>query len=164
MTANFHIRSLKKTDADAIQAVALASWRYTYRHIFDDAFITHFVTQNYDPSQTRRLASQLSLGQQCFLVAEQAEEVVGFCHLAVGQEGMQLLRIYLRPFTTRQGIGTALLKEGELFVKNKNYPVYFCYVHRQNKIGQRFYKKNGFVHRSDRDVGDELYMERWIDN
>jgi hypothetical protein len=38
--------------------------------------------------------------------------------------------------------------------------VYSCYVHKGNELGKRFYLRQGFEHRPERDRGDEWYMEK----
>ena len=48
----FSIRPLAHQDAEAIYTVALESWRLTYKDIFTEAFILHFVDQNSDECHT----------------------------------------------------------------------------------------------------------------
>lgn len=162
MTSKFTIRPLRETDAESVQAVALASWQHTYGNIFDESFITRFVSQNYDPEQIKRIVPRIATGDQLFVVAEEASQLVGFCHLAKSDEAIQLLRIYIRPSHFRRGIGQAFLKQGEQFVRSHNFPYYFCYVHRENEIGITFYQKQGFIHHRHKDVSDEWYMEKWV--
>ncbi|MEM7336293.1 MAG: GNAT family N-acetyltransferase [Chloroflexota bacterium] len=159
---NFLIRPLEKRDAGVVQDVALASWRHTYQNIFPDSFIVQFIQQNYAPERTESLVAMLDSGRHHFVVAEVDSKVVGFCHLAKTDEGIQLLRVYIRPSHMRLGIGRAFLQEADQYVRFHNYPYYFCYVHSQNEIGKAFYLKNNFVRQRQKDVGDEQYLKKWV--
>ncbi len=162
MPVSFLIRSLEKRDASAVQDVALISWQHTYRDIFPDAFIKQFIQQHYDPRQIEQHVSRVEDGSHCFVVAEVDEQIVGFCHLAKTEDGIQLLRMYNRPSHMRLGIGKAFLEQADMFVRSHNMPYFYCYVHEKNEIGKSFYLKNNFTHKRQKDVRDELYMEKWV--
>ncbi|MDW8234901.1 MAG: GNAT family N-acetyltransferase, partial [Roseiflexaceae bacterium] len=74
--------------------------------------------------------------------------------------GAQLFRIYLLPTYIGRGIGSGLLQRGEAFLRDQGVDSYFCYVHKDNELGKRFYLRQGFVHRAGLDRDDEWYMEK----
>ena len=155
-----HIRNFVGDDAEAVQAVARAAWHFTYRDIFEAAFIDQFVDTNYAPSGLRALVSRIEAGQTFFAVAVRGDGIVGFCQIGQTPQGAELFRIYLLPDCVGQGVGSRLLAAGEQYLRRHGYDRYGCYVHRANEIGKRFYAKQGFRHVPERDRDDEYRMEK----
>ena len=156
----FVFRQLQESDAPSVQAVALEAWRYTYRAIFDEHFIENFVRRNYAPEVTVSLLPRIQSGSMFFDVAERESMIVGFCNVGVIEPGAQLLRIYLRPAYIGQGLGRQLLQRAEAFVVAQGLSALFCFVHRDNELGKRFYLRNSFRHITEKDRDDEWYMEK----
>ena len=160
MLGDIALRALQETDVQVVYEVALAAWHFTYKDIYPAEFINNFVNTNYAPASLLRLVPRIQAGHQFFHVALAHSSVVGFCHIAETREGMELLRIYLRPSYIGKGIGRALLHQGEAFVTARGYSTYFCFVHKANDLGKNFYIRNGFTHVSDKDDDEEWYMEK----
>lgn len=154
------LRPLREADAPFVYAVALESWRYTYHNIFGDEFIADFVRRYYAPEAILSLLPRIDSGEMFFQVAEQGAQVVGFCNIFIGKKGAELLRIYLLPSHIGQGLGRRLLEPGEAFVAAHLFNTYFCFVHKDNETGKRFYLKNGFGHRAEQDHDDQWLMEK----
>jgi ribosomal protein S18 acetylase RimI-like enzyme len=154
------LRALQETDVQAVYEVALAAWHATYKDLYPAEFINNFVQTNYAPAGLLRLVPRIQAGHQFFHVALSQSSVVGFCHIAETRHGMELLRIYLRPSYIGQGIGRALLQQGEVFIQAQGYSTYFCFVHKENDLGKNFYVRNGFTHVSEKDGEEEWYMEK----
>ncbi|MCS6938185.1 MAG: GNAT family N-acetyltransferase [Roseiflexus sp.] len=153
-------RPLITNDADAVFAVAQEAWRFTYASIFDPAFIDQFVSTNYAPAHLRALVHLVDSNALFFDVALDANRVIGFCNAGMTPQGAQLFRIYLLPTYIGRGIGSGLLQRGEAFLRDQGVDSYFCYVHKDNELGKRFYLRQGFVHRAGLDRDDEWYMEK----
>src|SRR5215813_4337201 len=132
----------------------------TYKDIYPAEFIHTFVQTNYAPAGLLRLVPHIQAGHQFFHVALSQSSVVGFCHIAATRHGMELLRIYVRPSYIGQGIGRALLQQGEDFIKAQDYSTYCCFVHKENDLGKNFYVRNGFTHIREKDGAEEWYMEK----
>jgi len=154
------IRPLKESDAPRIQAVALEAWQYTYRNIFDQQFIENFVHRNYALERILSLFPRLRSGTMFFHVAEHESKVVGFCHIGIDGKTAELYRIYLLPAYIGQGLGRGLLERGEQFLREHEINRYFCYVHKDNDVGKRFYARSGFRHVPEEDHDDEWYMRK----
>ena len=155
-------RRLTPADVEGVYATALEAWRFTYRDIFDGDFIERFVQANYAPERLLALTPQVLAGQTFFGVAVDQGAIVGFCQISLTDRGGELFRIYVRPASIGQGIGRALLEQGETFVAGHGATTLHCFVHKDNALGMRFYLRNGFVHRSERDHGDEWSMEKTL--
>jgi GNAT superfamily N-acetyltransferase len=151
---------LQETDVQAVYEVALAAWHSTYKDIYPAEFINNFVQTNYAPAGLLRLVPRIQAGHQFFHVALPQSSVVGLCHIAETRRGMELLRIYLRPSYIGKGIGRALLRQGEEFIRSWGYSTYCCFVHKENALGKNFYLRNGFTHIIEKDDEEEWYMEK----
>ena len=153
-------RQFEKQDSNEVHKLAFDSWKFTYKKIYPPDFIEKFVNQNYDPKKLGALIPQIKSGKMFFYVVIDKPHVVGFCHIGDRGSGMELFRIYLKPNYIGQGIGEKLLSFGESFVKSKGLHKYFCFVHKKNKIGIKFYLKNNFKHIQEKDEANEWYMEK----
>jgi ribosomal protein S18 acetylase RimI-like enzyme len=160
MPGDIVLRALQETDVQAVYEVALTAWHSTYKDIYSADFINNFVQTNYAPAGLLRLVPRIQAGHQFFQVALAHSSVVGFCHIAETRHGMELLRIYLRPSYIGQGIGRALLRQGEAFIQARGHSTYFCFVHKANDLGKNFYLRNSFRHVSEKDDDEEWYMEK----
>ena len=137
------VRDARPEDAPDIARIANASWRDTYRDIFEPAFIDDFLATNYSPNAlitAIERAAQRADAQ--FLVAERDGEVIAFANLGVGPRGPQLWRIYADPVHYGTGAGTALLDELE---SRLDVDAYQLDVHSRNERGRAFYDRRGFV-------------------
>ena len=155
-------RSLQTSDVDAVFAVARDAWQFTYATIFDPAFIDQFVRTHYAPERLRALVPLVEASQMFFDVALDAEQIIGFCNIGMTTRGAELFRIYLRPASIGRGIGSTLLERGEGFLRTREFPTYYCFVHKDNELGRRFYLRHGFRHRPESDQNDEWYMEKQL--
>lgn len=164
------IRPATPDDVAALQDTASACWWATYQEILPTSFIESFLTRAY--SRVRLLA-QLIDPSSYFLVvtarqeAEQmAEALIGF-----GQVGpplprrdfapvapADLHRLYLLPAWQRRGVGSRLLGELEIWLRQQGYPFYGAYVHERNEPAKDFYARQGFVHKAECDVQEEWYL------
>ncbi|MDQ2675051.1 MAG: GNAT family N-acetyltransferase [Chloroflexota bacterium] len=137
------VRDARPEDADAIGLVAEASWRDTYRGIFEPAFIDEFLATNYSREALANAAERAGSSEDAhFLVAERDGTVVAFAHYAIGERGPQLFRIYADPAHYGTGAGSALLDQLEARLDVESYVLD---VHARNERGRSFYDRRGFV-------------------
>lgn len=155
-------RPFTAADALAVYDVALEAWQYTYRDIYDTAYIAAFVHLHYAPDRLVTLMPQVASGAMFFQVAVAETQLVGFCHMGITTDGAELHRMYLRPAYMSRGIGQTLLQHGEAFVAAHGFAQYFCFVHQANELGKQFYLRHGFRHRAERDQGEEWYMQKTL--
>jgi ribosomal protein S18 acetylase RimI-like enzyme len=155
-------RSLQTSDVDAVFAVAREAWQFTYATIFDPAFVDQFVRTNYAPERLCALVPLVEAHQMFFDVALDADQIIGFCNIGMTARGAELFRIYLRPAYIGRRIGSTLLERGEGFLQTRGFPTYYCFVHKDNELGKRFYLRHGFRHRPESDQNEEWYMEKQL--
>lgn len=153
-------RTFEPKDAQSIYETALHSFRETYKNVFSEEMIVQMVRKDFEPESLLRLLSKIESGEMCFYVALDGTRVIGFCNFGFCDKGLELRRIYLHPDYIGKGVGKRLLELGEDFALATGSEKYFCFVHKQNEIGKRFYFKNGFFHNGSEDSGDQLFMTK----
>ena len=162
MLKNMIFRSIKDSDAPGIHAMAFESWQHTYSNIFDQQFIQTFVDKNYSADAIVALFPKIQAGSMFFYVVEYESKIIGLCNIGINKEGAELYRIYLLPTYIGQGIGKRLLELGEAFVLENKTNTISCFVHKNNKIGIRFYLNSSFKHIPEKDKDDKWYMEKGL--
>jgi ribosomal-protein-alanine N-acetyltransferase len=152
------VRNAEPADAPAIASVARASWRTTYRDVFEPAFIEEFLERSYSidalDGAIRRAAAEST---SVFLVAGRGREVQAYLQFGLGQRGPELFRVYAHPKVFGTGLGGALLAELHRRIGG-TVESYLLDVHPQNVRGRAFYDRNGFV--VVRETGDCLTLRR----
>jgi ribosomal protein S18 acetylase RimI-like enzyme len=144
MSSPVTVRDATPDDAAAIRRVAQASWRDTYRDIFEPAFIEDFLNRNYSEAALAGAAESARRDESAFLVAERDGTIVGYLHFGDGPRGPELSRIYADPAHYGTGVGSALLAELHRRIEGR-VQAYVLDVHSRNERGRAFYDRNGFV-------------------
>ena len=145
MSSPIAVRDATPGDAADIQRVARASWRDTYRDIFEPAFIEDFLARNYSEAALASAAEAAATRDRAaFLVAERDGEIVGYLDFGEGPRGPELFRIYADPAHYGTGVGSALLAELHRRIEGV-VDTYVLDVHSRNERGRAFYDRNGFV-------------------
>ena len=139
------VRDAAPKDAPDISRVAAASWRETYRDIFEPAFIEDFLARAYAvPALESAIARSAERPESVFLVAERDGQVVAYLQFGEGERGPELFRVYADPAHFGTGVGQALLDELHARVRGR-VASYVLDVHSRNVRGRAFYDRNGFV-------------------
>ena len=138
-------RQLCENDFEKIYNVALEAWNYTYKNIFTSSYIKNYVDKFYSQEVMQKQLLLIEKGEMFFEIAKENESIIGFCNIEVkDNDKAELLRIYLKPSYIGKGVGKKLLLLGEEFLTSKGVKKLYCYAHKENKLGQQFYLKNGF--------------------
>ena len=153
-------RTLMEGDFDAVLAVALRAWHFTYHEIYGHDYIEKFVREHYGSGRLSQLMNGIRRGTTFFEVAFEGATVLGFCSAGLQREGVVLNRLYLDPDRLGRGVATKFLKRLEEFVRGHGYKKYHCYVHQGNELGIRFYQKHGFTRKRLQTRANDWYMEK----
>ncbi len=162
--------------------MALKAWEFTYRNIYAPSTIRRQVAEYYAAERLKASIQRSERRESCFEVALDNGKPVGYANVgrtrgswrnpflpkgkAYRTSAWELFRIYLRPEYIGKGIGKELLHRCEEFLRGEKAKQYSVYVHARNKLGKKFYLRNGFVRAKELDHGPtspcyvkKLYIE-----
>jgi ribosomal protein S18 acetylase RimI-like enzyme len=162
-------RELEEGDIAQLQRVALRVWGFTYRGIYTPESIRRQVSTYYAPEVLEAMISGARHGRFCFRIALDGAKLIGYVNggrasgtwrllkflpkEAGSVSGWELFRIYLLPEYIGKGIGKELLRQWEEFLREKKAKKYSVHIEPKNKLGRRFYLRNGFVRARELDRG-----------
>lgn len=152
------IRRAGADDAEAIRAVARASWTADYPTILSRETAESGVDEWYEPAQLR---TELDRPATCVFVAEQEGDVVGFVHALWNREEGVVFRVYVHPDHRGAGLGTDLVEHVRTAMESRGATHLTAMVLADNEIGQGFYESLGFerVGEGETTIGGESYGE-----
>ncbi|GAA4806778.1 GNAT family N-acetyltransferase [Olivibacter ginsenosidimutans] len=147
-------------DIKIIQEIAYNTWPTTFGTILSPEQITYMLDMMYSQAS---LTKQLTDLQHHFLLAKQAETVVGFVSYETPYRGLsqtKIHKIYILPTTQRSGVGRKLMDEVERIARNKGDRQLLLNVNKFN-TAENFYKQLGFdiIGMEDIDIGAGFLME-----
>lgn len=166
-----NVRDARPTDAEAVAAVARASWHAAYDDLLGAGTVDATVDQWYDPDS---LAAEIDAAAETeavvaaeepslFLVAEADGDVVGFANAGPARDwegdpaapDAFLSRLYVHPDKWGGGVGTALTQRVARGLRGAGYETVWLEVFAENEIGRGFYESLGFerVGRADEEFG-----------
>jgi len=90
--------------------------------------------------------------------------VLGLCCAGTAYKGVELHRLYLHPAMLGRGLATALLTRLERYCVANGAWACYCYVHKDNELGKRFYLRHGFVHLARKDTEEDWRMAKVVKN
>lgn len=159
---SYHIRLNTIEDQTAIAKIKIDSWKYTYKGIIDEEYLSSL---NYQ-EQTDKYIASFAEYKKSVLIAEhqKTKEIVGYsCFSTEPNEyaESELISIYLNPKHLRKGIGSCLLRETikELKKYNKKNMILWCL--KDNTKAIKFYEKMGGIktHTKMAKIGNKIYQE-----
>jgi len=132
------IRWAEVGDAEQLAEVHVRTWQRAYEHLFPEEFLLG-LDRGSRARWWRRFVGEGNRVQ----VAEDAGQVVGFCHAdSSADEGWgEIFSIYVSPAHWGQGHGHALLAAGESTLLAKGHEMALLWVLEGNDRGRRFYER-----------------------
>ncbi len=155
------VRCAVPDDATAIREIARKSWHAAYDSILGAEIVTETIDQWYALEDLRASITEACAREDAvFLVAEEANEPVGFAHAGPHRERpsvASLNRIYVRPDRWGEGIGTSLLTRIQDSLRGEYDQLYLA-VLADNEVAVSFYESAGFerVGTQDSDLKQEV--------
>lgn len=148
----FTIRPATTADAPALAHIHIAGWRASYEGLLDAAFLDTLDEQ----ARARDWQEWLTTGKIRALIAHdpagQPAGFVSFGPLRTPPPGMSQIRplytaeiyaLYLLPACWRQGLGTELMREAAVKLREDKHRSLCLWVMEGNKRAIAFYKKRG---------------------
>ena len=147
------IREATSADADAIAAVAGASWHAAYDDLLGSEIVAETVDSWYDVESLRAgIREAAGAGAACFVVAAVDGEIVGFANAGPARDRQAdpdgpdafLSRLYVAPDRWGEGIGTDLLASVTRRLRDAGHERLRLEVFAGNERGRSFYGSQGF--------------------
>ena len=135
------IRDAATDDAEAIRAVAQASWEADYPDILSRDTVLKGVEEWYAPD---RIRMEVESDDALIPVAEREERLVGFAHAIEDERGGTILRIYVAPAHRKHGVGGDLLRHARDELDARGVVRVHAMVLADNELGNEFYRRRGF--------------------
>jgi len=144
------VREATADDAHAIAEVQVRTWHTAYRGLVSGDDLEGLSVERRAEFWTELLAAGDAAGFT--LVAEDGDEVVGFCAVAapardedLGPRAYEVAAIYVDPGRWRSGVGTSLLDAAVRRLDDGHWDEAALWVFRDNPRAQSFYAKHGFA-------------------
>lgn len=119
------IRPHRRDDADRIAEILAAGWKQAYSHFMPASFLEPRIDPAYRKAEVADwLDDEFAPNDEAIFVAEEAREVVGFIHMALGDKGGvgavgHVNLLYVDPAQQRRGAGRALMAAGAQWLTGK---------------------------------------------
>lgn len=152
------VRFAELKDAAEVARVHVDAWRFTYGGFMPDEFLNSFKYEEFEEGWRRDILENNPLLPRW--VAELDGAIVGFL---IGGDAAyevpgypnELRALYTKPGVQRQGVGTALMKTYQDWLKARGESAYHLWVGKQNKRAHAFYEANGGKRVAER--GDRVF-------
>ncbi|MFO7585287.1 MAG: GNAT family N-acetyltransferase [Anaerolineales bacterium] len=141
-----NIRFALPKDAPAIARVHVTSWQTTYRGIVAAEILDNLSVESRF-EYWREYIPQAEGRQSCLFVAEENDQIVGFCSAGPGRETIpgytaELYAIYQLQTAQRRGIGRQLVRAAANQLAVRDFQSMFVWVLRDNPA-RHFYQALG---------------------
>ena len=156
----FRFKRAEKSEIDAIQMIADATWRQTYQSILSQDQIDYMLNLMYTK---KALEEQFAEGH-LFYFAYNEWDLAGFaCLKNVEEDIWKLQKIYVMPLQQGKGVGKALLEFSINKVRSLGANQLLLNVNRNNKA-RFFYERNGFAIKENVDIniGNGYFMNDYL--
>lgn len=140
------IRQAVLSDAGAIAAVHVASWRESYQGMVPDDYLAALDVDQRAASWRAALES----GTPEIWVASDADRVVGWIAFAAARDADaapttgEIWALYLRRSHWQRQLGAALLKTACACLSQRGFESVVLWVFARNERARRFYERSGF--------------------
>ena len=144
----FRLRQANVSDAEGIAKVHVSTWQSTYSGLIPDSFLQSLNVEQRTKNWIRNLESSTPRNQT--IVAEVDGEIVGFIGVGPSREidnvnQGEVYAIYVDSKIQSQGVGTALMRQGLLFLKDEKFGEAILWVLDKNSRTRQWYESLGWI-------------------
>ena len=137
------VRPARKTDVDAIRAVASRTWLHTYGGVIAEDAISDVLDRSYTRDAVRHYLETRGMSLH---VAELDSTVVGFVtHCSTSESVHDVFAIYVDPTVQGGGVGWALWKAVLQTARDSGTTAIELWVLEQNPVSRNWYERQGGV-------------------
>jgi GNAT superfamily N-acetyltransferase len=141
----FHLRPSQLSDNVEIATLFAYSCEKAYNHIFPPSFLSRYTPKNQLERWTTHL-NTIPSTHRVIVAATAPGEVFGFIEVGPSDEELigEIHYLFVLPTAAEKGVGTALLRSGEQWLKEQGYHGGLLWVFCGNELAKRFYFKEGW--------------------
>jgi ribosomal protein S18 acetylase RimI-like enzyme len=141
------VRPAILTDAERIATIAVRTWQCAYNGHIPDDYLDKLSIEEKIPTWENKILHPHP--NTYTLVIEKAGQVVGWCTCGKSRDEDrpdfgQIYGLYIDNNYLGQGLGTELISQVVLFLKEKGYSKFILWVLTSNQNARNFYEKNGW--------------------
>lgn len=158
------IRKAVLTDAEIIAGIHVRSWQQSYCGIVARDYLDNLSYA--ERLQLRKKLLTENIQHSEYFVITNDDAIVGFCDVGENRDKTQEYRgeiyaIYLLDDYKGLGLGQKLFNTAVKYLKGKKLIPYVVWVLEANKVGCRFYEKNGgrIIQKKTIKIGEQHYLE-----
>lgn len=143
----FRLRQANVSDAEGIAKIHVSTWQTTYSGLIPDSFLQSLNVEQKAKNWIRNLESSTPGNQT--IVAEVIGKIVGFIGVGPSREiddanHGEVYAIYVDARFQSQGVGTELMQQGLLFLKDERFERAILWVLDKNSRTREWYECLGW--------------------
>jgi GNAT superfamily N-acetyltransferase len=141
MSTTLRLRQSQVSDGPGIASLFAYTCKETYSPFFPQPLLDRYTPTKQLERWTTHLRTLSA--EHRIIVATDYDEILGFVEVGPsGQERIgEIHYLFVHPKSARVGVGTALLRSGELWLYEQGYRACQLWVFCENKKARQFYKK-----------------------
>lgn len=163
IASTFNIRSVRSEEWQALQAIALYTFRITYEHKNPKDDFEAYIEEAFNDVQIQK---ELTEKNSFFYFLEEGEKIIGYLKLNIESaeteeiEGdtLEIERIYVLPEAQGKGYGKVLIQKAVSVAQIHQKNIVWLGVWDQNPEAIAFYERMGF-----RIFGTHIFRVGWED-
>lgn len=165
---NKMIRLCTLEDVDKLREIAIETYRETFKHASNEEDLQKFFNDSYS---IKKLSSEIEDVNSETYFYEKDNKILAYLKINIstsqtedmGEEYLEIQRIYVRKSAKGQGIGQKIMKFAEELAQEKGKKKIWLGVWENNFAAQKFYEKQGFKKTGEHDfiVGEQIDTD-WI--
>jgi len=143
-----HLNPRPATTADALSVarVQVASWQIAYRGLMDQSLL-----DSLDPTtKVSSWESFITAAQNQVFVIEDTSSIIGYAHVCRSRDEPdsavgEITSMYVVPTQWRKGLGSALLRVAEEWLRERSHRSITLWVLEANTRARRFYERFAYA-------------------
>lgn len=144
------IKRCTENDVSTLQEISIQTFSETFEHDNEEEHLLSYLEKAYN---IEKLREELSKTNSFFYFIKHQDKIAGYLKVnvkdkqteAMGNDALEIERIYIRKEFQKLGLGKKLLNHAFAVAHDQQVRKIWLGVWEENKNALAFYKKNGFI-------------------